>query len=365
MKAAVFGASGYGGMVLMRLLMDHPEITEIYPVSTTTAGEPVDNRDGGLGPDPNGKLPVGRKFMTREDALGKKPDAVFSALPHGASAEFCEPFFGKSVIFDLSADFRLDDPDVHKKAYGADAPFPALRGKTVYGLSEIYTDKIKTADIIAVPGCYPTCTLLPLIPLAKHGLIDNSADKPVVVNAASGISGAGRSAKTASLYTERSENFTAYNPGRKHRHLPEIEQELSKAAGYGHSSKENYNNILFTPHLAPMRRGMAVTTVLQLSDDFVSENSSSEELNRKLQEIYLEAYGDKTFINIRGNNIPSTRDVAGSNRCDIGWAPEKNAIILFSVIDNLVKGASGQAVQDFNIRFGFPETTGLPIRGEA
>ena len=174
MKAAVFGASGYGGQAAMRLLLDHPEVSRVLPVSSSAAGSSVDERDGGLGPDPEGKLPEGRRLLTREEALSEAPDAVFAALPHGASAEFCEPFFGKSVVFDLSADFRLYDAAVHERAYGAKAPYPALRDSTVYGLAEIYEDRIKKADIIAVPGCFPTGALLPLIPAAREGIANTA-----------------------------------------------------------------------------------------------------------------------------------------------------------------------------------------------
>lgn len=350
MKVAVFGASGYGGQILMRLLLDHPEVDQLIPVSSTAAGKPLDDRDGGLGPDIKGKLPGERLFSDREAALKSLPDAVFSALPHGASADFCEPFFGKSVVFDLSADFRLRDTDLHQKAYGSPAPFPALRKKAVYGLSEIYADDIGKSDLIAVPGCYPTCSLLPLIPVAKAGLIENL----VTINSLSGISGAGRSAKEASLYVERSENAVAYNPGLRHRHLPEMKQELAVSGAA--------TPLFFTPHLAPMRRGMLSTISIPVT-------GSPEEVEERTSAALAGAYKGQPFIHLTGNTIPATRNVVGSNRCDIGWSVEGpvdgiSMLYLFSVIDNLVKGASGQAVQDFNIRFGFPQETGIPLRSE-
>jgi len=345
MKVAVFGASGYGGQVLMRLLLDHPQISQVMPVSSTSAGTPIDVRDSGLGPDPEGKLPEKRMLLNREEALSRKPDAVFSALPHGASADFCAPFMDDSVVFDLSADFRLTDRDVHLKAYGTEAPLPEKRSGAVYGLAELYDDEIRKSDLIAVPGCYPTCSLLPLVPLARHGLVDG----PVIINAVSGISGAGRSPKETSLFVERSENTVAYSPGTKHRHQPEMTQEIRKAGCDA--------VLFFTPHLAPMRRGMASTIALPLTGNVkISED--------RIADILTDVYADKPFIGLRGRTIPSTRDVVGSNRCDIGWSVEDGIVYLFSVIDNLVKGASGQAVQDFNIRFGFPQTTGLSLRGE-
>ncbi|RKX77516.1 MAG: N-acetyl-gamma-glutamyl-phosphate reductase [Spirochaetes bacterium] len=350
MKVVVFGASGYGGQSLMRLLLDHPEVDKVLPVSSTSAGKPVDSRDSGLGPDLKGKLPERRTFLSREEALAEKPDAVFSALPHGASASFCEPFFGKSVVFDLSADFRLRDTEVHKIAYDAPAPYPERRSSAVYGLSEIYGDQIRKSDLIAVPGCYPTCCLLPLIPLAEEGLITSI----ITINSLSGISGAGRSAKEASLFVERSENSVAYNPGLRHRHHPEIIQEFNAAGGSA--------PIFFTPHLVPMRRGMlsTISTPVKGEPDAVSN---------RVEDALTAAYLGQPFINLTGSRIPSTRDVVDSNRCDIGWTVEgpingNSMLYLFSTIDNLVKGASGQAVQDFNIRFGFPQETGLPLRGE-
>ncbi|MCG8453037.1 MAG: N-acetyl-gamma-glutamyl-phosphate reductase [Spirochaetales bacterium] len=349
MKVAVFGASGYGGQVLMRLLLDHPEVDAVLPVSSSTAGQKLDERDQGLGPDPLGKLPENQCFLSHEEALAQSPDAVFSALPHGASAEFCQPFFEHSVVFDLSADFRLDDPRVHQQAYGATAPFPELRKDSVYGLAEINDNALKTANLVAVPGCYPTCILLPLLPLAQAGIIGG----PIVANAISGISGAGRAPKENSLYVERAECVTAYAPGRGHRHLPEMEQELAKA--------ECHHPLFFTPHLAPFRRGMEATITVPLTNPKITEDS--------ITNLYQEAYGAAPFIGLRGKTIPSSSDVRGSNRCDIGWtiheAPnDVRMMTLFSVIDNLMKGASGQAVQGFNIRFGFPPLMGLPLRGE-
>jgi len=351
MTVAVFGASGYGGQVLLRLLLDHPDVDRVLPVSSSAAGGPFDERIGGLGPDLDGRLPDDRRFLGRSDAEAARPDAVFSALPHGASADFCEPFFGRSVVFDLSADFRLRDAAAHQAAYGQPPPHPDVRPTAVYGLAEIHSDAVGTADIIAVPGCYPTCVLLPLIPLAAAGLIT----APVTVNALTGISGAGRTARESSLYVERSENVVAYNPGRRHRHTAEMTQELA-AAG-------SASPLFFTPHLVPMRRGMEATITMPVP------SGRAADLGDRIGEILVRAYADQPFIGLRGGSIPSSRDVVGSNRCDIGWTVEQDGetamLYLFSVIDNLVKGAAGQAVQDFNIRFGFALTAGLPVRAIA
>jgi len=351
MKVAVFGASGYSGQVLMRLLLDHPKITGVLPVSSTKSGSALNEQDAGLGPDIEGKLLRGSHFLSRDQALEEQPDAVFSALPHGASMEFCKPFFGISVVIDLSADFRLRDIQAHQQAYGkAAAGFDELRKKAVYGLAEIYQEDIKGADIIAVPGCYPTCILLPLLPFARSNLLTSV----VTVNSLSGISGAGRAARETSLYVERSENSLAYHPGRGHRHYPEIIQELTLTGCYA--------PLFFTPHMVPMRRGMFSTISMPLE-------STEEDWDAKAGDVLSEAYSNEPFIKLTASSIPATRDVIGSNRCDIGWYVEKtnnglSMLYLFSVIDNLMKGASGQAVQDFNIRFGFPQTAGLPLRGE-
>jgi len=350
MRVCVFGASGYVGAVLMRLLLDHPRVTELLPVSSTAAGRPIDEGDWGLGADTLGKLPSGRLLLSRNQALGARPDAVFSALPHGASAQFCRPFLPNSVVFDLSADFRLKDEEAHRLAYGAAPPMKKQRQTAVYGLSELYEEDIRRADLISVPGCYPTCALLPLLPLARASMISSS----ITINALSGISGAGKSEKRASMFVERSENALAYNPGLRHRHHPEMVQEI-RLAGIK-------SDLFFTPHLVPMRRGMLSTISIPMA-------GKAEKIASNVEKALRRAYADKRFINLTGSRIPSTRDVAGSNRCDIGWIVEgvrngASMLFLFSVIDNLLKGAGGQAVQDFNIRFGFPQDCGLPIRGE-
>jgi len=350
MKICVLGATGYAGAVLMRLLLDHPRITELLPVSSTAAGRPIDEEDWGLGADAQGKLPGGRLLLDRDQALRARPDVVFSALPHGASARFCKPFFSDSVVFDLSADFRLRDEKAHGFAYGTAPPMKRLRQGAVYGLSELYENEIREANLIAVPGCYPTCALLPILPLARASMLSST----ITVNALSGVSGAGRSEKRGSMFVERSENALAYSPGFRHRHHPEMLQEI-KLAG-------SNSDLFFTPHLVPMRRGIFSTISMPISGD-------AEEIETRVGNTLRRAYADKLFIRLTGNRIPSTRDVAGSNRCDIGWMVEgaensASMLFLFSVIDNLLKGAGGQALQNFNIRFGFPQDCGLSLRGE-
>jgi N-acetyl-gamma-glutamyl-phosphate reductase len=286
----------------------------------------------------------GSRLLTTEEIAAAKPDVVFAALPHLASAAVCAPFFGNMPVIDLSADFRIKDPVLFEKTYKEKPPRPDLLEKAVYGLAEWSAPEIKKADLIANPGCYPTATLLPLLPLSRAGLLTGM----VITNALSGVSGAGRSIKQTYLFCERSENTCAYGPGKKHRHQPEIKQGLDSIPG-------SALDILFTPHLVPLKQGMQVTTVAELRRPVTGGEIGA---------IYSEAYADKPCIELTAERIPETLHVRGSNRCDIGWHIEGDRIILLSVIDNLVKGASGQAVQNMNIRFGFDETEGLPLHGE-
>jgi N-acetyl-gamma-glutamyl-phosphate reductase len=348
MKTAVLGATGYTGGILLRLLAVHPEVREIIAVSSSQAGTPVRSADPGLSPSVEGKMSrSGAKLVSLDEAVkaasAVELDVVFSALPHLKSAEVCGPLLGKTVVIDLSADFRLKDPAVFVKAYGAAMPRPDLSAKAVYGLAEWRTEQIRSADIVAVPGCYPTATLLPVLPLSKAGILRGT----VIVNAISGISGAGRKEEIDLLYVERSENVNAYSPGTSHRHASEIAQEIA--------ATDATLSLLFTPHMAPLRRGMAVTTVVEIASTITTE---------VLADIYRNAYGGRPFVSLTANRVPQTRDVWGSNRCDIGWRIENGYLMLFSVIDNLVKGASGQAVQDMNIRFGIDECAGLPLGAE-
>jgi N-acetyl-gamma-glutamyl-phosphate reductase len=352
MKTAVLGATGYTGLILLRLLAEHPDVTDILPVSSSHAGQSVRSVDPGLAPAIERKLKLSDgKLLTMAQAVqaveGPGIDAVFAGLPHLKSAELCAPFIGRSVVIDLSADFRFRDPEAFARAYGAPHPKPELLDKAVYGLAEWHRNAIKNADLIAQPGCYPTATLLPLLPLAREGLLKGT----VIANAISGISGAGKKERMDLLYCERTENAGAYNPGKVHRHAPEIEKELKAAAPS--------LDLLFTPHLAPIKRGMAVTTVVELAKDLPESGAGS------VESVYQIYYGSAPFICLAAaGRIPQTREVWGSNRCDIGWHREGRYLILFSAIDNLVKGASGNALQCMNIRFGLDETAGLRAYGE-
>ncbi len=344
MKAAILGTTGYTGLVLMRILTDHPDITEILPVSSSQAGTPLLEADPGIGEQTLAKAATaGGNLMSMEAMLRAKPDVVFAALPHLKSAEICAPLFGKCPVIDLSADFRIKDHGLFAKAYGVAPPRPDLLSRAVYGLSEWNREAIRGADLVANPGCYPTATLLPILPLTAAGLIDPD----ITVNALSGISGAGRSAKVNMLFVERSENMNAYSPGKTHRHAAEIQSQIDERFGGF--------DLLFIPHLVPVKQGMVVTAVVTLRTQARDED---------IEAAFENSYGSEPFIRLQRVGIPESRQVRNTNRCDIAWHREGRRLILFSVIDNLLKGASGQAVQNMNIRFGLSETAGLRRTGE-
>ncbi|MDA3950683.1 MAG: N-acetyl-gamma-glutamyl-phosphate reductase [Spirochaeta sp.] len=356
MKATILGSNGYGGMLLLRVLAEHPEIELVVASSRSQAGQPVREADPGV---PAAALRSGRIFPTvlaPEDALSRDTDVVFSALPHGASAAVCEPILGTVPVIDLSADFRFEREDRYTAAYGTPWPQHEHQNDAVYGLTEWYRRAVTAAQIIANPGCYPTATLLPLLPLVEADLVTG----PVVVNALSGITGAGRTPKVNTLYGERTENANAYAPGTLHRHQVEISERLgcavarrapSAAAAPGATGTDRYP-LLFIPHLVPIKQGMAATTVVTVSDT-----------GRAIETI-RNRYVDEPFVELTGTRPPETREVRGTNRIRIGWREEADTLILMSVIDNLWKGASGQAVQNMNARFGFEETAGLTGFGD-
>ncbi|MDC7126184.1 MAG: N-acetyl-gamma-glutamyl-phosphate reductase [Spirochaetales bacterium] len=354
MKAAILGATGYTGMILLRLLSEHPEIDEIIAVSSSRAGKSIKEIDPGVYTAVKNKTKLtGGELLSVAEAAEMQPEVTFAALPHLESAKICAPFFEKSVVIDLSADFRIKDPLIFEKAYGQPPERQDLLNKAVYGLCEIYHDEIKTANLISNPGCYPTATMLPLIPVLKEFGVDGK----IVVNALSGVSGAGKKAVFNNLFVERTENCGAYAPAKSHRHQPEIKKELDialKSAG-----RNGDVNLFFTPHLVPLKRGMEITTIIDIPEETASRLS-----DEALDKLYTKYYEDSSFVAWDSGRLPQTRDVWGSNSCRIGWKIEGRSLMLFSVIDNLVKGASGQAVQNMNIRFGFKETAGLRVYGE-
>ena len=338
LKIAIVGASGYTGLELIRILHCHPEVAVTCLTSEQSAGKRISE----VFPTLRGRCELVLENL-EPVRVAEKADIIFTALPHQAAMEVVPTFLdlGKKVI-DLSADYRLSDPAVYGQWYEPHIN-PTNLKKAVYGLPEIRRDKIKSAKLVANPGCYPTSIILGLAPLLKKGLIDLSS---IIADSASGVTGAGRSAKVDSLYCEVNEGYKAYGVGGVHRHTPEIEQELSLLAG-------EPLKITFTPHLAPMDRGILST---------IYATPAASVSNEMLAELYRDFYMAEPFVRVLTNgNLPSTAFVRGSNFCDI--APLVDArtgrIIIVSAIDNLIKGASGQAVQNMNLVCGFPETTGL------
>ena len=372
MRAVVLGATGYTGQVLISLLLDHPDVTEIVPVSSSRAGEPVAQVlpkistssasviASGLAADGaawSAFASTGGCLVTVDEAASEKADVVFSCLPHLTSAELLEPFYGKAVIIDLSADFRIPHVERFRAGYGQAPPRADLLGQSVYGLTELAREAVRGADLIANPGCYPTGILLALLPLVSRGIVGT----PAVANAMSGVTGAGKKVQEGFLFTEVDESAKAYSPGRTHRHWYEMDHYLQEAqpggdaaaggtaAGGGPTS----GDFLFLPHLVPMRRGIAAS-IVTTAKGRVGDSA--------IATAYDEAYGGAPFIRVNPAHIPTTADVVGSNRCDISWRIEGDSVLLFSCIDNLLKGAAGQAVQNMNLRFGLDETAGLPRR---
>lgn len=336
-RAAIIGATGYTGAELIRILASHPRAC----VETITSRQYMGVDISEIYPAFKGVVSLKCEEYSLE-RIAESSDVVFMALPHhlpmGLVPEIIKA--GKKVI-DLSADFRFRDQAVYEAAYQAHSA-PELLETAVYGLSEIYSEEIACADLIGNPGCYPTSILLPLIPLVRAGLI---VPETVIADSKSGVSGAGRSLSMRSHFCEANEAFNAYKVA-GHRHCPEIEQVISREAGYD-------VNITFVPHLLPISRGM-LSTIYSVTNDSVTSS--------RIYECLSEFYRDRPFVRVKKeNDIPDVAHVRGTNFCDIGFKLDLRTgrLILVSVIDNLVKGASGQAVQNMNIMFGFDETEGM------
>jgi N-acetyl-gamma-glutamyl-phosphate reductase len=337
-RVAVLGASGYTGAELLRLLLTHPHVE----IAALTADRHVGKDIAEVFPQ---FLDVGLPRLVSVDAVPfDSIDAVFCCLPHGTTQDIIKGIRTDHPtvrVFDLSADFRLQDVELYAKWYGEHRA-PALQPEAVYGLVEVNRDKIRTAMLVAVPGCYPTSAQLPLYPLLKAGKI---LTEDIIVDAKSGVSGAGRSAKEGSLFTEVTEGIHAYGVA-NHRHRPEIEQGLSWAAGQPVV-------ISFTPHLMPMSRGILSTMYVKLAPGVTADD---------LRTTLAQAYAGEPFVKVLpAGQAPQTRHVRGTNRLHIGVFADTlpGRAIVFGAEDNLTKGASGQALQCFNVAFGLPETLGL------
>jgi N-acetyl-gamma-glutamyl-phosphate reductase len=338
-RIAVLGASGYTGAELLRLLHYHPQAEIVALTADRQAGKPI----AAVFPHLTGEdLP---DLVTIGEVDWSAVDIVFCGLPHGTTQEVIAGLPKHLKIVDLSADFRLADVATYAEWYGHAHRAPELQREAVYGLTEIEREGIRQARLVAVPGCYPTAAQLPLIPLLRARLIDPG---DIIIDAKSGVSGAGRAAREGSLFCEVAEGIHAYGVA-GHRHAPEIEQGLSAAAG----QKLVVN---FTPHLMPMNRGILSTIYVRLTAGATLGD---------LRAVLEGAYRNEPFVRVLPEgSLPATRHVQGTNLCLIGLSRDRvaNRAILVSVIDNLVKGASGQAIQDMNAMLGLPETTGLEHR---
>ncbi|WP_240666759.1 N-acetyl-gamma-glutamyl-phosphate reductase [Longirhabdus pacifica] len=341
-KAAVIGSTGYGGVELIRLLLQHPNIQLHAVISTSSMGESIAESYPHL-------LQIAEMELDdlQIETLVEQVDIIFTATPSGVSGKLAKQLLeadGKAKIIDLSGDLRLQTPSLYEQWYGHESVDITTLKRAVYGLSELFEKQIQGATCIANPGCYPTASSLALAPLLSEKLIEPQS---IIIDAKSGISGAGRKPNTTIHYAEINENIKPYKLN-QHQHIPEIEQTLSQIAG------EDIT-ITFTTHLVPMTRGICSTIYAQLCENI-------EEA--QLIEMYKAYYAGRKFIRIKPlGSIPSSKEVWGSNYCDIGFSVDKRTgrITIVAVIDNLVKGAAGQAIQNANIMMGWKETLGLDV----
>lgn len=338
-KVGIVGATGYTGSELLRLLVLHPKVEIIVVTSRTEKGRPVAD----MFPHVRGYIDLPFTDPSVDELAGC--DLIFFATPHGVAQSMMSEFIDSGLrTIDLSGDFRLKDVDVWESWYDQKHACPELIPQAAYGLPEIYREQIKDAKLVACPGCFPTVIQLGFLPLVEQGLVQ--ADR-LIADAKTGTSGAGRAAKVGMLLSECADSFKAYGVS-GHRHLPEMQQILSEANG-------SPVNVTFVPHLVPMIRGIEATLYIQPKPD-------AELSLEQAQAIYEERYKDEPFVDVMPlGSLPETRSVKGSNMCRIALhqQPGSNTIIVLSVIDNLVKGSSGQAIQNMNLMFGFDEMMGL------
>lgn len=341
-RAGVLGGTGYAGIEVVRILLRHPEVTVTRIVSQSYAGKPI----SALYPNLMGICDIVCSALDVDD-IAQNCDVVFTALPHGASKEVIPALYDKGLyVIDLSGDFRYNDPAVYEAWYGQKHSNPELLEESVYGLCELHRAELRMARLVGNPGCYTTCSITALAPLVFSGVVDN---KSLIIDAKSGVTGAGRALTPGSMFCECTESMKAYKVA-THRHTSEIEQELSILA------KEDIV-LSFTPHLAPMKRGILATCYANLT-----ASKSAEEL----VELYRNFYVEEPFIRIYpAGSLPEVKHVVGSNYIGIGLTvdPRLNRVIVVSCIDNLIKGAAGQAVQNMNLMFGFPEGMALTDPG--
>lgn len=328
-RVGIYGASGYAGQDVVEILSHHPHVEIIFGTSDSYAGQPIAGTD--------------LTYIPHNQADLSSVDVVFLALPHGASAQKAYEAHQQGVkVIDLSADLRLDNADVYQQWYGLEHPHPDMLN-TVYGLVEVNRPYLSGIDVVAVPGCYPTTTLLGLYPLLKNGWI--APNTPIIVDAKSGVSGAGRAPKPNLHFVEVYSNFSPYSTGRSHRHVGEIEQEMNKL-------DPNLGKLVFTPHLLPVDRGLMASIYIQIRTGFNANDAG---------QIYHEIYNDEPLVDVLPAGTHATlKHVVKTNKCVISLTPiGEDMLHITSVTDNLRKGAAGQAVQNFNLMCGFPEVTAL------
>jgi N-acetyl-gamma-glutamyl-phosphate reductase len=333
-RVAILGASGYSALELIKLLLRHPDVEITALTTRQTDARPV----GQVHPVLARQLDLRLENLPLSE-VAERADCVFCCLPHGASAAAVIGLLpaGKRVV-DLSADYRLNDSAEYTKWYGLEHPDAERMAETVYGLPELYRSRIEGASLVANPGCYPTSAILALAPILRTGMIRPDG---IIVDSKSGVSGAGREPKPHLHFPECNESVSAYGVG-THRHMPEIDQVLSDAAG-------SEVRVVFTPHLIPMDRGI-LSTCYALP--------TSEPTTESLLEALSEFYADEPFVRVC-ESLPTTKQVSGTNFCDLTARYVRGRVLVISAIDNLIKGASGAAVQNFNLMYGFPETTAL------
>jgi len=332
---AILGATGYTALEAIKLLLRHPDAKIVAVTSRLEGSPPIST----VHPSLVGRLELPLEDLGPDD-VGKRADCVFSCLPHCASAEIVPQVLAAGAkVIDFSADYRLDDAATYLEWYGHEHPDAARLGATVYGLPELFRSRIAGASLVANPGCYSTSAILPLAPLVKSGLFHLD---DVIIDSKSGVSGAGRSPKLMTHFPECNESMSAYNVGR-HRHTPEIEQVIGRHAG-------TRPEVIFTPQLAPMDRGILSTIYIRPKQPITEA---------AVMKLLRDAYAGERFVRVV-DHLPATKDTVDTNFCDITARVVRGRVLLISCLDNLVKGAAGAAVQNFNCVFGLPETAGLP-----
>ncbi len=335
-RAAILGATGYTALELVRILLRHPQV-EVTAVTSRQPGALLSE----VHPSLTGRTDVRLEDLS-PDALAERADVVFCCLPHVASMEAVPGLLHAGLrVIDLSADYRLRDPGVYEQWYGHVHTDPTRLGTTVYGLPELFADRIPPADLIANPGCYTSTAILALAPLLSHKRIQ---PRGIIIDAKSGVSGAGRTPKLNILYAEANESFSAYSVG-THRHMPEIEQILGDVSG---ESVE----VLFTPHLVPMDRGILAT--------IYAEPARPDLTEAELLSLMREFYTGRPFVRVV-DHLPATKHVSGTNEFHVTARVVRGKVLLIGVLDNLIKGAAGVAVQNLNLMYGLPETAGLIV----